>query len=618
MLKIKNFISLALATLFFPLSIHAELSFVDVSLETLSSVVSAEIQESIILDVNSDQTFTLTVADPLNKNKILKTFESALAAKDLVIIEKKDHLLITSKDQIQQNISTTSSLNVGARQYIYPVQYYSADSLVLFLKQFFDEYNYLKASSFNNLISFVGTQEEYDRFKELVSQFDVQPEQELIQINLSYINPIELKQILDELIKGNQWMLGPDNNISIIAQPSQKQILISGSKASIKMIEALVTDLDQPTASTAPEELIANNLVGSTEVINLKYSMAVQLVEILNELLIGKISEIDGTTISQLSIQANPNLNQILLRGDQELREEAKLIIQSMDQPVKQVYVEAIVAEISESAARQLGVQFQGADSANGVGVSLIADQSNATNLIGEAGTALVSSGAGIIFGQGAGSITDLGVLFNFLKSDGDSQILATPSLMTKNNTSSSILVGQNVPIITGKYTENQDQSNSPFQTITRQDIGIILKIQPNVGSDGLIDLVISQEVSEVDTSSAVNTDVVTTKRAIDTSAVVQSGDVLAIGGLITETSQYNTSKFPILGDIPGLKYLFSQTRESNIRRNLVIFIKPTLVEEVFIQELTKEKLQSLRMNQKLLIDQNIGQLSYPPLPELK
>jgi len=93
---------------------------------------------------------------------------------------------------------------------------------------------------------------------------------------------------------------------------------------------------------------------------------------------------------------------------------------------------------------------------------------------------------------------------------------------------------------------------------------------------------------------------------------------VLAIGGLITETSQYNTSKFPILGDIPGLKYLFSQTRESNIRRNLVIFIKPTLVEEVFIQELTKEKLQSLRMNQKLLIDQNIGQLSYPPLPELK
>jgi len=119
-----------------------------------------------------------------------------------------------------------------------------------------------------------------------------------------------------------------------------------------------------------------------------------------------------------------------------------------------------------------------------------------------------------------------------------------------------------------------------------------------------------------VDTSSAVTTDVVTTKRSIDTSAVVQSGEVLAIGGLITETSQYNTSKFPILGDIPGLNLLFSQTRESNVRRNLVIFIKPTIVEDSFIKELTKEKLQTLQMDQQFLINQNIGQLPYPPLPD--
>ena len=186
---------------------------------------------------------------------------------------------------------------------------------------------------------------------------------------------------------------------------------------------------------------------------------------------------------------------------------------------------------------------------------------------------------------------------------------------MTKNNTSSSILVGQNVPIVTGQYTQN-DQASSPFQTISRQDIGIILTIQPNIGSNQLIDLLINQEVSEVDTSSAVTTDVVTTKRSIDTSAVVQSGEVLAIGGLITETSQYNTSKFPILGDIPGLNLLFSQTRESNVRRNLVIFIKPTIVEDSFIKELTKEKLQTLQMDQQFLINQNIGQLPYPPLPD--
>jgi len=614
---IKKFLKYFLVIITFSLwispSSKAELSFADVSLETLASVISGEVQESIIVEAKTSETFTFSVADPINKNKILQTFEAALQNKGLAIIEQTDHLVIISLDQVQQYLSSDNRLNIGVRQYVYPVQYYAADDLVEFVSQYFQETNFIQTSPTNNAISFIGSQQDYQRFQNLMAQFDIQPQQDLQRINLIHTEAVEMKQVLDELLQSKGWRAGPDNNVSIIAQPSQNQILISGPQTSVNVMKSLIQDLDIP--EQLDEELLESKVIGSTEVISLKYANSAELVVILKDLLNFQTNDEDDLSITSiLSIQANPSLNQILLRGEKNLREEAKLIISSMDLPTKQVYVEAIVAEISESAARQLGVQFQGSDSGSDIGISMIADQSNANDLIGS-GTALVSSGAGIVFGQGANSITDLGVLINFLKGDGDSQILATPSLMTKNNTSSSILVGQNVPIVTGQYTQN-DQADSPFQTISRQDIGIILTIQPNIGSNQLIDLLINQEVSEIDTSSAVTTDVVTTKRSIDTSAVVQSGEVLAIGGLITETSQYNTSKFPILGDIPGLNLLFSQTRESNVRRNLVIFIKPTIVEDSFIKDLTKEKLQTLQMDQQFLINQNIGQLPYPPLPD--
>jgi len=614
---IKKFLKYFLVIITFSLwispSSKAELSFADVSLETLASVISGEVQESVIVEVKTSETFTFSVADPIDKNKILQTFEAALQNKGLAIIEQTDHLVIIGLEQVQQYLSSDNRLNIGVRQYVYLVQYYAADDLVEFVSQYFQETNFIQTSPTNNAISFIGSQQDYQRFQNLMAQFDIQHQQDLQRINLIHTEAVEMKLVLDELLQSKGWRAGPDNNVSIIAQPSQNQILISGPQTSVNVMKSLIQDLDIP--EQLDEELLESKVIGSTEVISLKYANSAELVVILKDLLNFQTNDEDDLSITSiLSIQANPTLNQILLRGEKNLREEAKLIISSMDLPTKQVYVEAIVAEISESAARQLGVQFQGSDSGSDIGISMIADQSNANDLIGS-GTALVSSGAGIVFGQGANSITDLGVLINFLNGDGDSQILATPSLMTKNNTSSSILVGQNVPIVTGQYTQN-DQADSPFQTISRQDIGIILTIQPNIGSNQLIDLLINQEVSEIDTSSAVTTDVVTTKRSIDTSAVVQSGEVLAIGGLITETSQYNTSKFPILGDIPGLNLLFSQTRESNVRRNLVIFIKPTIVEDSFIKELTKEKLQTLQMDQQFLIIQNIGQLSYPPLPD--
>ena len=189
--------------------------------------------------------------------------------------------------------------------------------------------------------------------------------------------------------------------------------------------------------------------------------------------------------------------------------------------------------------------------------------------------TSFISDGIGLTLGPGAKKITSIGALINIIENDGNSEILATPTLLAMNNREAQILVGSNIPIITGKFTSNSSESaNSPFQTITRQDVGIIFKIKPIIGSDGLITINVLQEVSELDTSSALAADVVTTKRAIETSAVVKTGKTLAIGGLINESTQYLGAKLPVLGDLPGFKEIFNQRRVSKSKRNLVIFLK--------------------------------------------
>ena len=218
--------------------------------------------------------------------------------------------------------------------------------------------------------------------------------------------------------------------------------------------------------------------------------------------------------------------------------------------------------------------------------------------------------------GPAAKQISNLGALVNIIENDGNSEILATPTLLAMNNKQAEILVGSNIPIVTGKYTSSSDSSSTtPFQTISREDVGVILKVTPIIGADGMITIEIVQEVSELDTSSAIASDIVTTKRAIKTSAVVKTGETLAVGGLINESTQFLGSKIPILGDIPGLKELFNQRRMSVTKRNLVIFLKPTIVNETSVSEYTVEKFLKLKEQSEIARKNNSFKLKYPPLP---
>ena len=168
--------------------------------------------------------------------------------------------------------------------------------------------------------------------------------------------------------------------------------------------------------------------------------------------------------------------------------------------------------------------------------------------------------------------------MINALKGDTDNRILATPSLMTTENKESTILIGQNVPFITGQYTGQQGDGAAPFQTIKREDLGTILKLKPKIGKNGDIIMEIWQEISRIDQSAAVLSDVVTVKRQISTVVSAKEGETIAIGGLRVEQEEISVSKVPFLGDIPVLGVLFKQESSKTVSRNLAIFLRPTLV----------------------------------------
>ena len=371
-------------------------------------------------------------------------------------------------------------------------------------------------------------------------------------------------------------------NLTVISDNNlNDSILVTGQSDSIEVLQNLINKLEsfveienlelikKPTVQIEIKK--PSKQISIIEVVNLNFADAEELVISLSSLL---SSDANTTTVS---ISAHQSANQVVLSGTPSSVNQALSVVALMDRAPRQVYVDAIIAEISEDSAQKLGLQFSansgniGASSATGLTGDNIGTLANSSFLSGAAGGL-------ITFGAGANKIPDIGVMLNALKGDTDNRILSTPSLMTTENKESTILIGQNVPFITGSYTNQQGDGTAPFQTIKREDLGTKLKLKPKIGENGDIIMEIWQEVSRIDQSAVGLSDVVTVKRQISTIVSAKEGETIAIGGLRVEQEEIGVSKIPILGDIPLLGILFRQESSKTVSRNLAIFLRPTLV----------------------------------------
>ena len=403
-------------------------------------------------------------------------------------------------------------------------------------------------------------------------------------------------------------------------------VLITGENDSIEILKDLINKLkrisenntiDMINLDHPKDEIIKpEEELSIIEVVDLNFADAEELVLTLAPLL---SSDANTATVS---ISAHQSANQVILSGSPYSVVQAISVVALMDRAPRQVYVDAIIAEISEDSAQKLGLQFS-ANSGNIGG-------SSTTGLTGDnigtlANSSFLSGAAGglITIGAGSGNIPDIGIMLNALKGDTDNRILSTPSLMTTENKESTILIGQNVPFITGQYTNQNGDGTAPFQTIKREDLGTILKLKPKIGKNGDIIMEIWQEVSRIDQSASGLSDVVTVKRQISTVVSAKEGETIAIGGLRVEQEEIGVSKIPILGDIPIFGLLFRQESSKTVSRNLAIFLRPTLVssrkQRIKILDVWKENLGEnlYKYKDKEMISRTpspVGKRMNPPL----
>ena len=604
-------------------------SFDKVNLISVMNVLSVEIKKNIAIEDGIDEKISLIINHPIDEKKIISTLQNSLRLKDIILFEKENgDLLIKKNINVIIDAPLSKKGLSGFQIFIVNLKNIDPNSMVPFLIQFFPETNEIKPSPNGKSLTFIGNENDYKRLISLIKKFDVKPVKKGLQINLKNTNSDEIYSVIKSLIDSGSWLVHPDNDVSIVNLEKLNALYVSAPQNSLNQLKKFVEDLDKAETvlnsndksliveekSTTTSNLNTKNDLGF-DVVTLKYSDANEIqntiVDISN--LGGNIEDNISGFSSSFSIKSYVPGNKIIVSGNKLFRNKIINLIEELDKPIKQVFVEAIVAELSSSKAKELGLQFSG--SSGKAGLSILNNNSLGGNISSQT-TSFISDGIGITLGPGAKKITSIGALINIIENDGNSEILATPTLLAMNNREAQILVGSNIPIITGKFTSNSSESaNSPFQTITRQDVGIIFKIKPIIGSDGLITINVLQEVSELDTSSALAADVVTTKRAIETSAVVRTGKTLAIGGLINESTQYLGAKLPILGDLPGFKEIFNQRRVSTSKRNLVIFLKPSIVNHNEVSKITLEKYMKLKNDLDKSRSKNYFNIEYPPLP---
>lgn len=442
-----------------------------------------------------------------------------------------------------------------------------------------------------------------ERLTQLVERIDQVSSENLSLIQLEHASAPEVEQLLAKLLqregKGAQ---APQ----IISDKRLNLLLVKADQATRQDIEKLVADLDQPIETSA-----------STKVFYLRHAKATELASLLQAML-GEIETAKAENsaapkgeLTKSIIQAHESTNSLVVAGSPDQIKEISLLVKQLDLRRAQVLVEAIIVEISSNAAEALGVNWLVADQS---GTTLPLMYSNPTG----AGRGLGNITSGAITGgeegalaalanmqgitAGVGKISKNGLSFaaliNALESNTSFNVLSTPSLLTLDNAEASILVGQEVPFITGSTAG--DNNSNPFTTIQRQEVGVRLQITPQINDGDSVRLEILQEVSNIEADVQAS-DLVTNKREIQTSVMADNDDIIVLGGLIKEEEVETKHKVPLLGDIPLLGWLFSSTSYSKEKRNLMVFIKPQILSDRdSLNQLSGQKYQYMRAAQLL------------------
>ncbi|WP_417686854.1 type II secretion system secretin GspD [Pseudidiomarina gelatinasegens] len=563
---------------------------------------------SFVVDPRVKGKVTVLSSAPMNKDEIYDLFLAVLQVHGFTAIPGEEVIKVVQQVDAKQSAESLDRFtSVPSEQLITRViQVNNANALELvpILRPLVAKYGHLAGVAAANALIVSDHAANIRRIEDIVRELDSPSkyEVEVIQLREAWVG--DMVKLLQELAPdeiGKPGGADVARKYSVTADERSNRLILRGDQTFRDKMRGLIRKLDQPSATG-----------GTTKVIRLKHADAKTLTEILKGVMGELAKEAPGgaaqgassaTRQTAFSIFADEGLNALVIRGEPSMMQEAELIVSQLDVRRAQVLIEAAIVEISDELGEDLGIQLAVGDESGGSTPVAGTNFTNVGRSLGEVLSALLTdslitpAAGGITVGAGERDKNGVswGVLLQALSTSAAANLLSTPSIITLDNQESEIIVGQNVPFRTGQSTTTGDGLSNPFTTIERRDIGLTLKVTPTISEDGLVRLVVEQTTEDVAESIENASDIVTNKREIKTTVLADDGETIVLGGLIKDDYQVSKSKVPLLGDIPVLGRLFSSESERRVKRNLLVFLRPTIMlDKVDAVAATEDKYNSL------------------------
>ena len=574
------------------------LNYEDVDIKKVSQDIARFSKKTIILDPRVKGKITIYSNANLNSEQVWDVYLRTIQVNGFSTIEQDGFLRVVPENEATRD--NTIDISDGSFETaVIPLVNRSSEEILPMIKPITGRQSHLSSITSINSILLVDRVSNVSRVKSLLADLDKNNTAQISIIKLDNMSSIEAVRILDKLKTQNNPTI---NQFVAIPFTSSNSVILSANK--------LITQNVKSTLEALDKDAIADD---STDVIYLKFAKADELAAILNSISSSFITDTEG---KKTIITHHEKTNSIIVSSAEENLKSIKNIVAKLDIRRAQVLVEAIVVDLSESAAKKLGVEaiYTGDDDSSipigvtrfsGTGPDLLAiagasDDEQDVTLTTTAVSSLLNT-QGLVAGFGdmeSGENNFVGIL-NAIAGDTDSNILSTPSILAMDNEPARLFIGQEIPITTG---ESLGTNNSnPFRTTSRQEVGIELEITPQINEGSSVILNIKQGVSGVAGVAQSGFDLITNKREIETTVLVDNNQIIVLGGLIDEDKQEVVSKVPVLGSIPLVGRLFQSSSTSSVKKNLMVFLKPKiLIDSEAVNDISLEKYNYIKAQQEL------------------
>jgi general secretion pathway protein D len=633
------------------------LNFSNAEIDAVARTIAVITGRNVVVDPRVKGTMTLVTSSPVTPTQALRQFTTQLRIQGFALIEKAGLYLVLPEAEAKLQSAAVSSVTAGAMPtasgqimtQIFSLNHETANNLVPVLRPLISPNNTINVNPGNNSLIITDYADNLQRIATIIAALDVANATGVEILRLQHAIATDLAPLVTRLIESTgaagatQGQADSAYKTTLVAEPrSNSLILRAANPARLALVRTLVEKLDQ--ASFSGNRDGQTSATGNIYVVYLKNADASKLAVTLRAALAassgaassggssgagslvggslgsgaastGSNASLSGATTSALNsaqpstggqIQADPATNSLIITAPEPQYRQLRAVIDKLDARRAQVYVESLIAEVSTDKLAEFGIQFQGSLGSSGNSLALLGTNFGVggNNILGLSnGTATPSTGGNFAVGSRQGGVTVLGFLARFLETSGEGNVLSTPNILTLDNEEARIVVGRNVPFVTGQFTSNNSNSGSvnPFQTVERKDVGLTLRVKPQISEDGTIKLQVYQEVSSVEPASINSaTGLITNKRSIESNVVVNDGAIVVLGGLLQDEYSGNQEKVPGLGDVPFFGNLFKGESRTRKKTNLMVFLRPVVVRDASSTEsLSMDRYDLMRGKQK-------------------